>query len=143
MNFRILEILVMLETINAETMALHKELRDLLKAEQPEIVKQADFDFSMFKDTTCRLLTELLNAPGHMLSHKIIRQDVMFDVEASDSAVRNVVKRARKEMKENGACRYEIKTICTKGYKLEKIKKVSKCIKTPKSLPKSEKYDTV
>lgn len=120
MNARVREILDRLETIDSETAALREELRNILEAEKDGGLKKADF--LVFKDTTCRLLTEFLNAPNHVLSYDDIRIDVMFDECASDSAVRSVVKRARQEMKSHRDCHVEIRSISKKGYKLEVLK---------------------
>ena len=119
MNSRVLEILVRLESIDLEAVVLRKELREMLEAEKTDHKEYADL--SAFKDTTRRLLTEFLNAPNHILSHEDIRQDVIFDEWASDSAVRSVIKRARKEIKACRDCHYEIKPISKKGYKLERL----------------------
>ncbi|MCL2709680.1 MAG: helix-turn-helix domain-containing protein [Planctomycetaceae bacterium] len=137
MNPHIHRILVRLETIALEATVLHKDLRTALKAEGAVMMRQVDL--SMFKDTTRRLLKELLNAPGNMLSHSEIRQGVMIDVMASDSAVRNVVKRARKEMRACRDCPYEIKTIIRKGYRLEKTEMYQDVSKKPKISPKSRR----
>jgi len=73
MSPRVSEILDRLEAIDMEAMALHKELREVLGAkvygsiEKHGNAEQADF--SMFKETTSRLLTEFLNAPDHILSY--------------------------------------------------------------------------
>jgi DNA-binding response OmpR family regulator len=82
-------------------------------------------DFSMFKDTTNRLLTEFMNAPDKMLSQEDIRQDEMFDEYASDDAVKKVIKRAREESALN-KLPYEIKNIRGKGYKLTTTKRDTK-----------------
>jgi len=116
---RILEILDRLESIDVEAAGLRKELRKVLEAKENGI--QADF--SMFKDTTSRLLAEFADAPNHVLFYDDIRLYVMFDEEASESAIRSMIKRARKEMRDCLDCYYEIRTIPQKGYKLEKQKK--------------------
>ena len=74
-------------------------------------------DFSMFKDTTRRLLTELWDAPERMLSHEDIRQDVILDEYASDGAVKHVIMRARKELM-NHEFAYNIRSIWGKGYQI-------------------------
>jgi DNA-binding winged helix-turn-helix (wHTH) protein len=76
-----------------------------------------------------------------MLSHEDIRQDVILDVEASDSAVRSVIQRARKEMQAYRDCYFEIKSVAKKGYRLE-IKNVSNHVKNKKLPQKSEKNMT-
>ena len=72
-------------------------------------------DFSIFKPTTCRLLTVMYEAPDRMLYRDDIRQEVMEDEYASEKAVWNVVDRAREEIAEYNI---EIKTIHGKGYQL-------------------------
>ena len=118
MKPRVFEIITLLDAITLETTALHEELWELLDSKKTESTQH--INVSVFKNTTRRLLMEFLRAPGHMLSHEKIRSDVMFDEEASDAAVRNTVKRARKEMKACYGCRYEIKTIFKRGYRLER-----------------------
>ena len=130
MSPRVLEILDRLESIDLEALALRKELREVLRAEPNSSVLQADF--SMFKDTTSRLLTEFLNAPNRILSYEDIRLDVMFDAEASDSAIRSVIQRARQEMRDVPDCRYEIKSISKRGYRLERQKTCQVASKTSK-----------
>jgi DNA-binding winged helix-turn-helix (wHTH) protein len=44
---------------------------------------------------------------------------VIFDEDASDQAIRSLIKRARNEMRAHRNCGYEIKAISKKGYKLE------------------------
>jgi len=116
MSSRPLEILNRLETIDLEAATLRKELRKALETEKKESVQKADL--SMFKDTTSRLLAEFLDAPNNMLSFDDIRLYVIFDEDASESAIRSLIKRARKEMKDCPCCHCEIKTIPKKGYKL-------------------------
>jgi len=89
----------------------------LTKAESTEHV-----DASMFSGETYRLLMEFLKAPKHILSHEDIRQDVMLllpDEEGGDgSALRQVINRARKKLKDHPNFHYEIKNIRGKGYQL-------------------------
>ena len=59
-------------------------------------------DFSVFSDTTRRLLIELWDAPGRMNSHHDIREDVIGDVEASKAAVWLVILRAKNEIEGSG-----------------------------------------
>ncbi|MCL2710086.1 MAG: helix-turn-helix domain-containing protein [Planctomycetaceae bacterium] len=81
-------------------------------------------DVSMFSDETRRLLMEFLKAPKCILSRKNIRQDVMLllpeenDIDANGSALRQIIGRARKNMKEHPGFPYEIKNIRGKGYQL-------------------------
>jgi hypothetical protein len=82
-------------------------------------------DFSMFKDTTRRLLIEFWIAPNRMLSHEDIRQDVMFDNEAKISAIWQVISRANAELSKMKFC-FEIKNMKKRGYQLvDKI--LTKC----------------
>ena len=134
MPLRVLEILDRLESIDVEAAGLRKELRKVLEAEEDGTQP----DFSMFKDTTNRLLTEFLCAPNHMLSYNDIKLDVILDEYASDSAVRSVIKRARKEMRNCADCRYEIKSIPRWGYKLER-QNMSNCVKGYKIAQKNRK----
>ena len=132
---RVLEILDRLESIDVEAAVLRKELRKVLEEEEQGIQD----DFSMFKETTNRLLTEFLCAPNHMLSYDDIKLDIIFDEDASDSAVRSVIKRARIEMRACPGCRYEIKSIPKWGYKLERTKIVSNCVKYEKNSQKKSR----
>ena len=78
---------------------------------------------------------ELWDAKKNTLSQQEIRVDVMGDEFASDSAVRNVVKRARQEMQNRRDCHYRIKNIRGDGYQLvcrEVYQSVSKPPKTPR-----------
>jgi len=97
----------------AEDLVLETELRAILEGvAEPEVP-----DFSMFKDTTRRLLTELWDAPERMLEKEDIRQDVILDEYASDGAVKQVIGRARIEMQEK-RFPYVIKTVFNRGYQL-------------------------
>ena len=98
--------------------ALLRERESILtKAVRTEYEEPETPDFSMFKDTTRRLLTELWDAPRRMLSHQDIREDVMFDEYANDGAVRKAMCIARRELKRKNFS-YDIKNIKDKGYKL-------------------------
>ena len=81
-------------------------------------IDEERIDLSMFKDTTRRLLVELWDAPEKMISKEDIRVDVMFDDEASDEAVKMVIRRARQEIEAHSFFPYEIATIPRKGYRL-------------------------
>ena len=74
-------------------------------------------DFSMFKDTTRRLLTEFWVAPDRMLSHEDIRQDVIGDDLANDCTVWQVICRANAELVKK-KFPFEIKNVKKKGYRL-------------------------
>jgi len=136
MSPRVFEILTRLKSIDLEAVALREELQEILEAED-ESMKQTDF--SMFKDTTSRLLTEFLCAPYYTLSHEDIRLDVIRNEEASDSAVRSVIKRARNEMKNCPECHYENKTNSKTGYKLERRKTCQNVAKPSEIAMKSER----
>ena len=74
-------------------------------------------DSEHFRPSTFRLLQQLWLAPDHTLSKEDVRQDVNEDEYASDTAIRTVIKKARREL----ACvefPYEIETIPAKGYRL-------------------------
>ena len=114
-----------------EAEALRKEQDNTKMNEE---VKQPDF--SMFKDTTKRLLTELWSATGNMVSQEDIRQNVIIDAQASDVAVRLVVTRAREEIRNQRNFHYEIKNIKKKGYQLVKREEFQ-------SVSESEKDETV
>jgi len=91
----------------------------LTRAESTEHV-----DVSMFPSETRRLLTEFLKSPKRILSHEEIRQDVMLlspeegDTDINGCALRQVIDRARKNMKDHPNFHYEIKNIRGKGYQL-------------------------
>jgi len=105
---------------------------------------EGQIDFSMFKDTTRRLLVELWDAPGKMLSQEHIKEYVIFDEDASDRAVRLVIDRARKEMKCCPDFHYEINNVRGKGYQLisrEVFQSVSQPSKKPGKTAK--KHETL
>jgi DNA-binding winged helix-turn-helix (wHTH) protein len=133
MNPRVLAILDRLESLNrekgklcAEELVLQTELRVILEENPIERAADEEVDFSMFKDTTRRLLIELWDAPDKMISHQDIREDVIFDEEASDQAVKNVIARARYELAEAHA-KFTIENVFGKGFQL-----VPKSTKHPK-----------
>jgi len=114
-------------------LVLRTELREILEGRAEE---NDDVDFSMFKETTRRLLIELWDAPEKMISHQDIREDVIFDEEASDQAVKNVIVRARYELAEAKA-KFDIKNVFGKGYQLVP-KRIPKVPKRRKSLKRKE-----
>jgi len=81
-------------------------------------------DVSMFPNETGRLLTEFLKSPKRILSHEEIRQDVMLlspeeeETDVNGCALRQVIGRARKNIKKHPDFHYEIKNIRGKGYQL-------------------------
>ena len=115
-----------LQRLNVEETDLLARLQTLEKNEST-----GKPDFSRFKDMTSRLLTEFWNAPNRILSHEDIRQDVIFDEEAKDKTVWQVVCRARKELID-ARYPYEIKSIDGKGYQLVDTTP-DKSTKTPKT----------
>lgn len=142
------------EDIRKERQALHLTIKqaierlavlDQMEQELPaETVRteQIDIDVSKFRDTTRRLLVELLDAEDHMIYTEDIREDVILDKDASDGAVRLVIFKARNEMKSCDECHYEIRNTKGrdgKGYKLVDKKvfpSVSKVPKIPKKMKK-------
>jgi DNA-binding winged helix-turn-helix (wHTH) protein len=130
MNPRVLEILAERQALHARLAALDQEEREILTG----TVRSEDEspDFSMFKDTTNRLLTEFMNAPDKMLSQEDIRQDVILDDEASENAVWSVIKRAKQELSRCHECHYGIKSIPKKGYQLVISRKLSNTVKNIK-----------
>jgi DNA-binding response OmpR family regulator len=109
--------------------------------ERRERVETAEkIDFSMFKDTTNRLLTEFMKAPDKMLSQEDIRQDVMFD-EAKETAVRDVIRFARKEIQSCHNFYYEIKNIRGKAYQLVK-REVWRSVEKMRRTPQKQRKKT-
>ena len=95
MNPEVLEILARLESIDLEAMTLRKRLTEILTGTD----RTDDCpDFSMFKDTTRRLLIELWDAPEKMISNQDIREDVMFNEDADGRALRKAISIVRKEL---------------------------------------------
>jgi len=120
MNPRVLEIKKERQALYEQLAALEREEYEILAremrideghTEEPEAMP----DFSIFKPTTCRLLTAMYEAPDKMLYHDDIRQDVMDDEYASDRAIWNVIDRAKEEIAEYNI---EIKNVRGKGYQL-------------------------
>jgi len=114
------ELQVRLREIQARLDALDQQDNEILTGtvrideghnEEPEAMP----DFSIFKDTTCRLLEAMWEAPDRMMSQEDIREYVIFDEYASENAVKQVIKKAKKEI---GEYEIEIKNIWGKGYKL-------------------------
>jgi len=115
-----------LQKLDAEEASLWEQLQKQKENESAEYP-----DFSRFKDTTCRLLTEFWNSPDHILSYDDIRQDVIFDNLANDDTIRQVISRARKELSDM-RCPYKIKNLRKEGYRLaKKHDKNGKTTKTP------------
>ena len=127
MNLRLLEIqkerqeqMLVMQQALAHIAALDQEENEILTgkvcAEYEEPVEEeATPDYSIFSYKTCLLLTEMHEAPNRILSYENIREDVIFNVDASERAVKNVVLRARKEIEDY---EIEIKNIHGKGYQL-------------------------
>jgi hypothetical protein len=102
-------------------------------------------DFSMFPDTARRLLVNLWDAPdSRMLSQEDIREDVMFDRDANDDAVRQTVSKVRKELRRKNSI-YDIKNIKNKGYQLvlrqdsSNVTNVTKPTKKPRKMGKKRR----
>ena len=126
---------------NAERQWILARLTDLDQQDR-EILMRAEgseyVDVSMFPDETRRLLTEFLRAPNYLLSHEEIRTNVMLlrsmdqpDADggaahsgtanggtANSNALRQVIERARKNIKDQPDFHYEIRNIRGKGYQL-------------------------
>jgi len=71
--------------------------------------------FSMFSDTSRRLLIEMWDAPNRTISHQDVREDVIGDVDASLSAIWSVIFRTKKEFE--GSSMY-IENVRGRGYRL-------------------------
>jgi len=125
MNTRVIEILdrraairLAMGELCAEDLVLETELRDILETGEDTL------DISMFKGTTRSLLTEFLKSANYMLFPDDIRQDVMGlrpdddETDADGSALRQIIDRARKNIKKHPDFRYEIINIKGKGYQL-------------------------
>ena len=98
----------------------------------------------VFKDKTLLLLSRLLDAPDRMLSKDDIRDTVIYGNDAPGATVRTVIHRARQDMKACSDCRYEIKTVWGKGYRLvckDLFQSVSNSQKTQKK--RYKKIETV
>ena len=116
MSTRLLEIKLERQALYLQLAALEKEEYEILAGDVRTDEVEAEMpDFSIFKDTTCRLLTAMWEAPEKTLSQEDIREDVIFDEEASDNAVKQVIKKAKKELEDYNI---EIKNIWGKGYQL-------------------------
>jgi len=81
---------------------------------EPEAEPESMPDFSIFKPTTCRLLTAMYEARERIFSQEDIR-DVIGDEYASETAVKLVILKARRETEDY---EIEIKNIHGKGYQL-------------------------
>lgn len=143
MTSRVLEILDRLNAIElaeselrAERVVLLAELRERQegKCEEPEVP-----DFSMFKDTTRRLLTELWDAPEKMVSQEHIKEYVMEDEDADLGYLRQVINRAKQEMKDCPDFQYDIENVWGKGYKLIARKVLQSVTNSKKALKNKRK----
>jgi len=115
MNPRLLEIKLERQALYLQLAALEKEEYEILTETERTDEEEPMPDFSIFKDTTCRLLTALWEAPDRILSQEDIREYVILDEYASEKAVKNVIARARQEVEDY---EIEIKNIHGKGYQL-------------------------
>jgi len=89
MHPRLLEISKARQALYARLAVLEKEEYEILMG----VGRIEQIDCSLFKDTTSRLLMGFMRAEDKMLSQEDIREDVIFDVDASDRAVRQVIVR--------------------------------------------------
>jgi DNA-binding response OmpR family regulator len=71
----------------------------------------------VFTSSSYLLLKQFFEAPKMMLSKEDIRQDVLFNDDASEGSVRQCILEARKELRRTGFP-YRIETIIRKGYRL-------------------------
>jgi DNA-binding response OmpR family regulator len=116
MNPRLLEIKLERQALYLQLAALEQEEYEILtETERTDEVDAEMPDFSIFKDTTCRLLEAMWDAPDRMMSQEDIREYVILDEYASDKAVKHVIARARQEVEDY---EIEIKNIHGKGYQL-------------------------
>jgi DNA-binding response OmpR family regulator len=112
---------------------------EALRREREDAEANGQIDFSMFTDAARRLLIELWDSPGKMLSLQDIREDVLFDADAKEQAIHDAIKAARKEMRVFHNFGYEIKNIRGKGYRLEKIEVWRSLEKQQKNTEKQRK----
>ena len=104
----------------AETSAIHhlaesiNEFVHTLKTESPDGNVLQGY---RLRPAPERLLYALIHAPNHFLSKEDIRQDVLYDDDASDDAVRSCVRHARQDLAQT-PLPYRITTIRAKGYQL-------------------------
>ena len=71
----------------------------------------------VFSSSTYLLLQQFFAAPKMMLSKEDIRQDVLFNDDATEGSIRQCILEARKELCRTGLP-YRIETIIRKGYRL-------------------------
>ena len=71
----------------------------------------------VFRPCTYTLLQQFFEAPNRTLSKEDVRQDVLFDDDASEGSVRQCIWEARKELRRY-QFPYRIETIVRKGYRL-------------------------
>ena len=127
MNLRLLEIqkerqeqMLVMQQALAHIAALDQEENEILtrtvRLEYEEPVEEETMpNFAIFSYKTSLLLTEMWEAPNRVLLYENIREDVIFNEDASEDAIKMVVLRARKEIEEYDI---EIKNIHGKGYQL-------------------------
>jgi DNA-binding winged helix-turn-helix (wHTH) protein len=117
-----------------EAIELRNEMMEILEANERH--EDENPDFSMFRDTTRRLLVNMWDASNRMLSHEDIKDYVLQNDERSDAAVRDVVREARDEIKTCRGFHYEIKNEWGKGYRLVKQEVWENVGKTRRTLQK-------
>ena len=71
----------------------------------------------VFSPSTYTLLKQFFEAPNKMLSKEDVRQDVLYDDDASEGSIRQCILEARKELR-RFQFPYRIETIVRKGYRL-------------------------
>jgi DNA-binding winged helix-turn-helix (wHTH) protein len=137
-----------IQNIRKEQQDLHllikKATERLVTLDQMEQELQAgtehseDVDFSIFKDMTRRLLTELWDAPKRMISQEHIREYVMLDEDADAGALRKAMYQVRKEL-ESKNFGYEIRNIWGKGYQLIRRETLPNVTNHPQNTGKTQK----
>jgi DNA-binding response OmpR family regulator len=113
---RLLEIQKEEQELFARLLALSRERDEILAGTE----RTEEIDFSVFKGTTARLLTQMWEADGKQITLTDIQDDIIGDDMASDQAIWSIVKRAKQELKDN-KFDYTIKSIKGEGYKLQPI----------------------
>jgi DNA-binding winged helix-turn-helix (wHTH) protein len=71
----------------------------------------------VFSPSTYTLLKQFFETSARVLSKEDIRQDVLYDDDASEGSIRQCISEARKELCRN-RFPYRIETITRKGYRL-------------------------
>jgi len=74
-------------------------------------------DSEHFTPSTFELVRQLWFSPDHTLSKEDVRENVMFNEDASAEALRTLIKEARKELQE-ADFPHEIETLWGRGYRI-------------------------